>query len=184
MLCSLTITCVQTKRKHSARLGRRAGSYLSSYKYLWFRFEYVHIPRTVRECYYSFCLSLPLLGDNILTAISVGRDCELVRPDQTVIRVEAELVADTYSQHLNVSYTLEENEKSNIVHDVSVCLLFCLRRTSLSFALLCATFNFILAGQRSLINCAFFLLMISAIIWCAFFAQMFALVTVKLVETK
>ena len=54
-----------------------------------------------------------------MTAISVGRDCELVRPDQTVIRVEAELVPDTYSQHLNVSYTLEENEKSNIVHDVS-----------------------------------------------------------------
>ena len=48
----------------------------------------------------------------------MGRDCELVKPDQTVIRVEAELIPDTYSQHLNVSYSLEENEKSNIVHDV------------------------------------------------------------------
>ena len=60
------------------------------------------------------------LGDNILTALSVGRECELVKPDQTVIRVEAELQTDQYSPHLNVSYTLEENEKTNIVHDVSV----------------------------------------------------------------
>ena len=60
-------------------------------------------------------------GDNILTAISVGRDCELVKPDQTIIRVEAELVPDSYSPRLNVSYSLEENEKSNIVHDVSIC---------------------------------------------------------------
>ena len=48
----------------------------------------------------------------------MGRECELVRPDQTVIRVEAELQTDQYSPHLNVSYTLEENEKTNIVHDV------------------------------------------------------------------
>ena len=59
------------------------------------------------------------LGDNILTALSVGRECELVKPDQTVIRVEAELQTDQYSPHLNVSYTLEENEKTNIRHDVS-----------------------------------------------------------------
>ena len=49
----------------------------------------------------------------------MGRECELVKPDQTVIRVEAELQTDQYSPHLNVSYTLEENEKTNIVHDVS-----------------------------------------------------------------
>ena len=60
------------------------------------------------------------LGDNILTALSVGRECELVKPDQTVIRVEAELQTDQYSPHLNVSYTLEENEKTNIVHDVGI----------------------------------------------------------------
>ena len=58
-----------------------------------------------------------LSGDNILTAISVGRDCELIKPDQTVIRVEAELGPDSYMPNLNVSYTLEET--SNIVHDVS-----------------------------------------------------------------
>ena len=50
----------------------------------------------------------------------MGRECELVKPDQTVIRVEAELQTDQYSPHLNVSYTLEENEKTNIVHDVSI----------------------------------------------------------------
>jgi magnesium-transporting ATPase (P-type) len=70
------------------------------------------------------CLSIIIvtIGDNILTAISVGRDCELVKPDQTIIRVEAELSTDTFygGQHsLNVSYSLEESTNSNIVHDVS-----------------------------------------------------------------
>ena len=65
----------------------------------------------------------PLIGDNILTALSVGRECELVKPDQTVIRVEAELQTDQYTPHLNVSYTLEENEKTNIVHDVSTLIM-------------------------------------------------------------
>ena len=60
-----------------------------------------------------------LEGDNILTALSVGRECELVKPDQTVIRVQAELQTDQYTPHLNVSYTLEDNERTNIVHDVS-----------------------------------------------------------------
>ena len=52
-----------------------------------------------------------------MTAISVGRDCGLIKPDQTVIRVEAEMGQNTYMPNLNVSYTLEE--KSNIVRDVS-----------------------------------------------------------------
>ena len=57
-----------------------------------------------------------------MTALSVGRECELVKPDQTVIRVEAELQTDQYSPHLNVSYTLEDEEgTTNIVHDVSYC---------------------------------------------------------------
>ena len=57
-----------------------------------------------------------------MTALSVGRECELVKPDQTVIRVEAELQTDQYSPHLNVSYTLEDEEgTTNIVHDVSCC---------------------------------------------------------------
>ena len=70
--------------------------------------------------------SSSLSGDNILTAISVGRDCELVRPDQTVIRVEAEVSTDTgfygnkNNPNLNVSYTLEDNDRSNMVYDVSM----------------------------------------------------------------
>ena len=61
-----------------------------------------------------------------MTAISVGRDCELVRPDQTIIRVEAEVCTDTgfygskKNTSLNVSYTLEDNDRSNMVYDVSV----------------------------------------------------------------
>ena len=64
------------------------------------------------------CKQFLLVGDNILTALSVGRECELVKPDQTVIRVQAELQTDQYTPHLNVSYTLEDNERTNIVHDV------------------------------------------------------------------
>ena len=71
---------------------------------------------------FEFCLMFWFVGDNILTALSVGRECELVKPDQTVIRVQAELQTDQYTPHLNVSYTLEDNEKTNIVHDVSVLI--------------------------------------------------------------
>ncbi len=83
----------------------------------------------IRELHDADISTVMVTGDNILTAISVGRDCELVRPDQTIIRVDAELVVDAAGagpgtgdyhrgQRLNVSYTLEENERSNIVHDV------------------------------------------------------------------
>ena len=64
-----------------------------------------------------------------MTAISVGRDCELVRPDQTVIRVEAEVSTDTgfignkNNPSLNVSYTLEDNNRSNMVYDVRMTIL-------------------------------------------------------------
>ena len=72
----------------------------------------------IKELHDADINTVMVTGDNILTAISVGRDCELIKPDQTVIRVEAELGPDSFIPNLNVSYTLEENEKSNIVHDV------------------------------------------------------------------
>ena len=73
----------------------------------------------IRELHDADINTVMVTGDNILTAISVGRDCELVRPDQTVIRVEADLIKDTVTgRKINVVYTLEENERSNIVHDV------------------------------------------------------------------
>ena len=50
-------------------------------------------------------------GDNILTAISVGRDCKLVKPGSVIIKVEADLIQESNASHLNVSYTLEEAEK-------------------------------------------------------------------------
>lgn len=71
----------------------------------------------IKKLHEADITTVMVTGDNILTAISVGRDCELVKPDQTVIKVDADLVSDSYSPHLNVSYTLQENEKSNIVHD-------------------------------------------------------------------
>ena len=43
-------------------------------------------------------------GDNILTAISVARDCKLLQPGVTVIKVEAHRV----DSQLNVSYTIED----------------------------------------------------------------------------
>jgi hypothetical protein len=33
--------------------------------------------------------------------------------------VDAELLQDTYTNHLNISYTLEENEKNIVAQDVS-----------------------------------------------------------------
>ncbi len=81
----------------------------------------------IKELHAADINTVMVTGDNILTAISVGRDCELVRPDQTIIRVEAEKAAGNtfFSGHghghtnLNVWYTLEESNQSNIVHDVS-----------------------------------------------------------------
>lgn len=53
-------------------------------------------------------------GDNILTAISVGRDCELVKPEQTIIRVTV-----SSTDPLLVSYTMPESETASIIHDTS-----------------------------------------------------------------
>jgi len=47
-------------------------------------------------------------GDNILTAISVARDCKLLHPEVTVIKVEAHRV----DGQLNVSYTIEDDPET------------------------------------------------------------------------
>ena len=56
-----------------------------------------------------------MTGDNILTAISVAHDCKLIRPGTTIIKVDADLIQDSYSSRLNVSYTIQENEKDGEV---------------------------------------------------------------------
>ena len=78
-------------------------------------------------------------GDNILTAISVGRDCKLIRPGTTIIKVEAELIRETYSSHLNVSYTVQEDSQNpDTVSDFFVLFIF-----------LCLFTNCQLANQKS-----------------------------------
>ena len=59
--------------------------------------------------------TLMVTGDNIQTAISVGRDCQLVKADQTIIRVEAE---DGPAQ-LAVTYSLPESETASILTSTS-----------------------------------------------------------------
>ena len=49
-------------------------------------------------------------GDNILTAISVARDCKLLHPGVTVIKVEAHRV----DSQLNVSYTIEDEPETQV----------------------------------------------------------------------
>jgi magnesium-transporting ATPase (P-type) len=44
----------------------------------------------IAELHQADVVTLMVTGDNIQTAISIGRDCELVKTDQTIIRVEAE----------------------------------------------------------------------------------------------
>ena len=55
--------------------------------------------------------TLMVTGDNIQTAISVSRDCQLVKTEQTIIRVEAE---DAPGQ-LAVTYSLPESETASIL---------------------------------------------------------------------
>ncbi len=76
----------------------------------------------IKELHKANIETVMVTGDNILTAISVGRDCELVRPDQTVIKVDADLVQDSYSQHLNVSYTLQDDGGPGGHREVSLYL--------------------------------------------------------------
>ena len=69
--------------------------------------------------------SVMVTGDNILTAISVGRDCKLIRPGTTIIKVEVDLIQETYSSHLNVSYTVQEDSDKNTEVSFFFFLIFC-----------------------------------------------------------
>ena len=65
----------------------------------------------ISELHAADITTLMVTGDNIQTAISVGRDCQLVKTDQTIIRVEAE---DGPGQ-LAVTYSLPESETASIL---------------------------------------------------------------------
>jgi len=74
----------------------------------------------IAELHRADIVTLMVTGDNIQTAISVGRDCELVKPDQTIIRVEAEdSPAGQAGQQLAVTYSLPESETASIIQDTS-----------------------------------------------------------------
>merc|ERR1719336_1747061 len=66
----------------------------------------------ITELHAADIVTLMVTGDNIQTAISVGRDCELVKTDQTIIRVEAEEGA---GGQLAVTYSLPESETASIL---------------------------------------------------------------------
>ena len=69
----------------------------------------------IAELHKADICTLMVTGDNIQTAISVGRDCELVKAEQTIIRVTAE---DSAGQ-LAVPYTLPESETASILAQAS-----------------------------------------------------------------
>lgn len=66
----------------------------------------------IAELHKADIVTLMVTGDNIQTAISVGRDCELVKTEQTIIRVEAE---DSAIGQLAVTYSLPESETASIL---------------------------------------------------------------------
>lgn len=68
----------------------------------------------IKELHDADIRTVMVTGDNILTAISVGRDCQLVKSDQTIIRVTAK-----EGTGLAVSYSLPESETASIIHDMS-----------------------------------------------------------------
>jgi len=65
----------------------------------------------IKELHDADINTVMVTGDNILTAISVSRDCQLVKPEQTIIRVTVE-----ESDGLKVSYSAPETETANIMH--------------------------------------------------------------------
>merc|ERR1719357_391769 len=70
----------------------------------------------IAELHRADIVTLMVTGDNIQTAISVARDCELVKTEQTIIRVVAE---ESMGQQLSVTYSLPETETASIIQDTS-----------------------------------------------------------------
>merc|ERR1719300_401567 len=66
----------------------------------------------IAELHKADIVTLMVTGDNIQTAISVARDCELVKTEQTIIRVVAE---ESMGQQLSVTYSLPETETASII---------------------------------------------------------------------
>lgn len=87
-------------------------------------------------------------GDNILTGISVGRDCKLIRPGTTIIKVEADVMQEFDSTQLNVSYYLTESDKPGGNAEVS------LLNAGQNYAFACdgRTFGLIRTHDRTLLN--------------------------------
>ena len=88
-------------------------------------------------------------GDNILTGISVGRDCKLIRPGTTIIKVEADVMQEFDSTQLNVSYYLTESEGKPGAN-AEVTLL----NAGQNYAFACdgRTFDLIRTHDRTLLN--------------------------------
>jgi len=74
----------------------------------------------IAELHQADVSTLMVTGDNIQTAIKIGRDCELIKTEQTIIRVEAE---DSQgmgaTSQLTVTYSLPESETASIIQGAS-----------------------------------------------------------------
>merc|ERR1719206_1569293 len=74
----------------------------------------------IAELHQADVSTLMVTGDNIQTAIKIGRDCELIKTEQTIIRVEAE---DSQgmgaTSQLTVTYSLPESETASIIQGTS-----------------------------------------------------------------
>ncbi|XP_023320447.1 probable cation-transporting ATPase 13A3 [Eurytemora carolleeae] len=97
----------------------------------------------IKELHDADIHTVMVTGDNILTAISVGRDCELVKPDQTIVRVT---LAGT--DQFQVQYTAPETETASIIHDTTQ--LKSLTGDSYVFACDGPTFNAIMTKDPEL----------------------------------
>ena len=72
----------------------------------------------ISELHAADICTLMVTGDNIQTAISVARDCELVKSEQSIIRVEGEESVAGGGQ-LAVTYSLPESETASILASAS-----------------------------------------------------------------
>ena len=65
----------------------------------------------IAELHKADIVTLMVTGDNIQTAISVGRDCELVKAEQTIIRV----TADDSTGQVIILYLVETDHVTRIL---------------------------------------------------------------------
>jgi len=102
----------------------------------------------IEELHSADIVTLMVTGDNILTAISVARDCQMVVPEQTIVRILAEDIPSGAGSQLTVTYSMPESETASIIQDT--CQMQSMSNDNYVFACDGKTFSLIRSKEPEL----------------------------------